>query len=244
MTQPIHHNEPGTLIWVGPKTHPEFKDAFQFCLANSAQLAVRNHLQELAARPAGFVKRVLIVRPDRRPAPACLLNPIVPLYRNAEFLTLSSSLCDGEMRSGKPWDGISNLRFSRWQEKLPDWLEPCGVKKATSRISTSMLLLADRYETAEPYLDYAASLGRTILWKRTSNSLAVRNVDHVIWDESVVSAAAEATWRHRLAGVSSPATRHTWLVTQAHSHEIQAAIAAGVSAVQTKPTTMNSLFMK
>jgi hypothetical protein len=235
-------NEPGTLVWVGPKTHPEFKDAFQFCLANSAQLALRNHLQELAVRPAGFVKRIVIARADRRPMPACLLSQIVPSYRNAEILALNSSLCDGEFRTGEPWELISNLRFSRWQEKLPDWLAPCGYRKAPSRVHQSLLLLSDRYETAEPYLNYAAALGRTVFWKRAFNALSIRNVDHVVWDDSVAPAAETSVWRNRIAYTPSSAVCHSWLVTQGHACEIQAALAGGVSKVYTKPTTMNALF--
>lgn len=235
------HGEPGTLVWVGPKSHPEFADAFRFSLANSAQLAVRNHLQELVTRPAGFVRRVLIARPDRRPVPPCLSTHLIPRYRDAEFIALNSSLCDGEFRTGTPWDGIRNLRFSRWQEILPEWLSPCGYKSVPSKPWASLLLLMDRYETAEPYLDYAASLKRTAFWHRSYVPLTARNVDLVVWDDSVAPACSTSVWYERLAGVTSSSTRHRWLVTQPQSDEIQAALLAGIDSVHTKPAALSSL---
>lgn len=250
--------EPGTLVWVGPKTHPEFIEAFRYCQANAGQLAVRTSLAELVRRPAGFVKRIIITRLDRRPMPSLLTTKILSHYVDAELLTLASSLCDGEARSGTPWTPIRSIRFSRWRERLPQWLEPCGCRAEKQAAWSSVLILTDRYESAEPLLDYAAMRGRTAVWKRKPSHASIRNFDRVWWDESVAGAASADIWRQRLtgttaatqsgvgAGAAGPSAsggmNHTWLVTQPHADEIGDAIRGGVSEVITKPAKLASLF--
>lgn len=233
--------EPGTLVWVGAKTHPEFVEAFRFCQANTGQLAVRASVAELIRRPAGFVKRIIIARLDRRPMPSLLTTKILSHYRDAELLTLASSLCDGEARTGAPWTPIRSIRFSRWRELLPQWLEPCGCRAEPESGWSSVLILTDRYEAAEPLLDYAAMRRRTAVWKRKPSHASIRNFDRVWWDESVASAASADAWRQRLAGTTGRIA-HTWLVTQPHADEIGDAIHGGISEVITKPATLASLF--
>jgi hypothetical protein len=233
--------EPGTLVWVGPKMHPEFVEAFRYCQANTGQLAIRGSLAELIGRPAGFVKRIIIARLDRRPMPSLLTTRILSHYGDAELLTLASGLCDGEARTGTPWTPIRSIRFSRWKEVLPQWLKPCGCRYEPEAAWSSVLILTDRYETAEPLLDYAAMRGRTAVWKRKPSHASIRNFDRVWWDESVASAASADIWRQRLTGATGRIA-HTWLATQPHADEIGDAIHGGISEVITKPATLASLF--
>jgi len=244
MTEPNQIQQPGTLVWVGPTHHPEFANAFQFCRTNAAQIAVRRSPRDLSRRPAGFVKRIIFARVDRSPVGTEQRDSLVSLYGDAEFLALTSSLCDGESRTGTPWSGMGQIRFSRWAERLPSWLGPCGCLPAVMRPARSALLLTDRYETAEPYLDCASSLGLTINWNQNLYTLVNRNLDLVIWDDSVASPASTNQWRLRTGGVGElrSRTHHTWLVTQPHINEIQAAIDGGITDVFTKPVHIHSLF--
>lgn len=244
MTVPNQIQQPGTLVWVGPTHHPEFAAAFQFCRANAAQIAVRRSPRDLLRRPAGFVKRILFARVDRSPLTVEHRDSIVSRYAGAECLALTSSLCDGEARTGTPWTGMGHLRFSRWAERLPNWLGPCGCLPAVMRPARSALLLTDRYETAEPYLDFASSTGLTISWNRNLYTLVNRNLDLVIWDDSIASPATTHQWRLRTGndGKIPSRTHHTWLVTQPHINEIESAIAGGITNVFTKPVHIHSLF--
>ena len=80
----MNHNpdgrEPGTLVWVGTTTHPEFLGAFRFCQDHAAQLAVRRDEDALLARPAGFVQRILFARLDRRPLAPRLQQELLQRY--------------------------------------------------------------------------------------------------------------------------------------------------------------------
>jgi len=239
--------EPGTLVWVGPTQHPEFCDAFQFCRTNAAQLAVRRDHEQLVARPAGFVKRIVFVREDRSPLSVNCFQQLADRYRDAEFLALTSSLCDGEARTGSPWPGIKHLRFSRWNEFFPHWIEPCGYLQPVTKPAKSVLFLADRLETAEPYLDAASSMGIRISWKRTYVPLTDRNVDLLIWDESIAKPTSIALWRRRLqandqTSLAAVCARHIWLTTSPRASDISDAVRGGITNIFCKPATWYSLF--
>jgi hypothetical protein len=232
--------ESGTLVWVGNHSHPEFIDAFQFCRNHAAQIATRATPRQLLERPAGFVKRILVARLDRRPVSSSVFAALAQRYRSAEWLALTSSLCDGESRTGAPWPSIAHLRFSRWRERIPGWLDACGYQQPRIKQDGSVIVLCDRYETAEPYLDLAAAEGHTALWSRHFNSRVTRNLRRVIWDDSVAAPTTAIGWKQRI-GDASP-LQHTWLVTQPRSHDIQAAISGGVTQVLTKPVLIDALF--
>ncbi len=236
--------EPGTLVWIGSRDHPEFADAYRFCVEHAAQLAVRQNPQSFAARPAGYVKRILFAQPDRRPIANQTFQSIRLRYPAAKFLVLASALCDGQSRTGGSWPDVRTLRFSRWQEVLPSWLSECGHEVTGRRPGGSVVVLCDRYEFAEPLLDYGAAIGRTMIWQRDSNFTNMRNAGSVLWDDSVAVAASGDAWRQRLCRVPKAlhSTHHKWMVTQPHATEIAAAITAGISEVISKPFSMEQLF--
>jgi len=241
MTIASKPHDPATLVWVGSTTQPEFVDAYRYCRGHVAQLAVRRSPQELIQRPAGFVKRMIFTRPDRCPLPISLQAKIRERYADSEYLTLSSLLCDGEARTGEPWPAMRNIRFSRWQEFVPAWLEPCGHRAKRVQSVGAVLVVCDRYEMAEPYLDWSASLGHTAIWSRNLNPASLRNVTHVMWDDSMASPLSAEGWRNRLGIPLASRVRHVWLTTQPNAAQINAAIAGGVSEVFTKPVVLQTL---
>ncbi len=238
------NDEPGTLVWVGDRLHPEFVEAFRYCHRHAAQIAIRRTPSDLVKRPAGFVKRILFTRTDRQPIPEVEAKAIQTTYGGVPLLALGSSLTDGEARTGERWSGVQHIRFSQWRDVLPIWLEACGHQPASANVaSRSVMIVCDRYETAEPYLDWAASLGQTAIWKREPNRCDARNVGTVVWDDSVASPASKVRWRARLRRVSGSkeTLRHVWLVTQPNADEIRLAISGGVAQVYSKPINLFSV---
>jgi len=244
------HSQPGTLMWIGPTGGCEFADAFRFCRQRVAQLAVRRHLAEALRRPAGYVARIVIARPTRQTPPAAVWERFQSRYGQIPTLALCGSLCDGEGRTGTPWPAGGTLRFSRWSETLPQWLSPCGVPAQPVATGTSLLVISDRFEMAEPLLDWAGDLGLFTGWHRRFVPALHGRYDTVLWDDSAAAPATAATWAARLGtsidGAESPLgrqlrQRHLWLALQPSSAAIAQAHAGGVSNVLTKPAKLEAI---
>lgn len=257
--QPPEHEEsqPGTLLWIGPTRHCEFAKAYRFCREQAAQLAVRKHLAEALDRPAGYVQRIVMARPNRQLPRRRLWEQFNARYANVPTVALCGSLCDGESRTGTPWPVGCNLRFSRWSEILPSWLSPCGVRSRSSSPATSLLVISDRFEMAEPYLLWGNHCGLVTSWHRRFLPALHGRFDTVLWDDSAAAPAAAATWQIRLgpplaclrtAGDPTRAVRprrhqqrHVWLALQPSSEAIAEAHAGGICRVLTKPARLEAI---
>jgi hypothetical protein len=164
--------QPGTLLWIGSKSHPEIKPAYQYCWRKAAQLAVRRDAADAVRRPAGFVRRIVFARPGRQVPRATMVERLVATYPEAESIAICGQLCDGEGRTGIPWPLGRRLRFSRWSELLPQWLGPCVLQAKSARQRQNitppqnLLIIADRFETAEPLMLWADSVGVCASWHR------------------------------------------------------------------------------
>jgi len=229
---------PGTLVWVGPTDHPEFVDAFHFCQQNAAQIAVRRDVAELIARPAGYVKQIIVARQDRSPASVEFME-LIAGYPDADILGLTAAVCDGEARTGAPWAGLRQIRFCRWAAEIPDRLRRCGFVTPPVRPIRSILFLADRFEIAEPYLDYASSTRIAITWQRLIASPASREFDLVIWDDSIATPTSAGQWSERIV-IRDPrvAAKHRWLRLQPQAVEIRSALVGGINDVVSKPCSI------
>ncbi len=266
---------PSTLLWIGPTRHPEVAEAFEFCFQNAAQIAVRRSPGEASRRPAGHVQRVLIARVTRQAYRHSNVQRLSELYSDADFLVLTGQLCDGESRSGSftssltaaasnrflPPDLASlatrgtRLRFSRWPELLPQWLAPCGVGPCgvgqvaahQPPIRQAILVVADRWETAEPLCLWGQSIGHAMTWHRRYVPALHRGVDWVLWDDSAAPATTVDGWQQRLqttlAG-SAAIPRHAWLAHQPSHDQISAARQGGVQLVCTKPICLQTLLAR
>lgn len=249
---PRESSEPGTLLWIGPTSHPEFAAALRFCRDHVAQIAVRKSLSEAIRRPAGYVCRIIFARPTRQTPRREAWEAFTTRYDQVPALVLYSSLCDGEGRTGTPWPVDDSIRFSRWGERLPVWLAPCGVGPAAAEPASSLLVISDRYEMAEPYLDWAGGLRLTTAWQRRFIPALHRGFDTVLWDDSSAPPATALDWRQRLGeqanhGGDSPSgetagrRRHLWLTLQPSIDAIDQAIAGGVTRVLTKPVSAEAI---
>ncbi len=243
--------EPGTLLWIGPTAHREFAAAYRFCCQQVAQIAVRKNLAEALRRPAGYVQRIVIARPTRQLPRRALREGFSARWGNIPTVALCGSLCDGEGRTGTPWPAGGTLRFSRWSELLPGWLSPCGVQTRPNEPNSSLLVISDRFEMAEPYLHWAGELGLLTGWHRRFLPALHSRFDTVLWDDSAAAPAVAAAWRSRLGTpmVSTHASprhlhpRHLWLALQPSSEAINEAHAGGVCRVLTKPTRLDAILL-
>lgn len=239
---------PGTLLWIGPTRHPEFRAAFRFCRERVGQIAVRANLRASLRRPAGHVRRVLFALPDRSVPPADLWAEflVAQVTEGCELLALGGGLRDGGGRSGVPWPGGRVLRFSRWEEVLPRWLEPCGVRPREVASPRGLLVLCDRFETAEPWLLAAQRQDVAVAWHRRFIPVLHAGFNLVLWDDSVAPPASEEEWKRRRCAERSPRLPSTrqdvWLSLQPTSDDIRQALAGGLTRVLTKPVAIDSVF--
>ena len=65
----------GTLIWIGPRTSVETRDAFEYCQRHASQLTLRDSLLDAVTRPADAVRGIGVSRQARQRSPW----PTVPI---------------------------------------------------------------------------------------------------------------------------------------------------------------------
>lgn len=247
--------QPGTLLWIGPKSHPEVRPAFEYCYRQAAQLAVRRDAAEAVRRPAGFVRRIVFARPGRQIPRAITIERLAATYPNAESIAICGQLCDGEGRTGDAWPLGERLRFSRWADRLPEWLGPCvrGAEIAGQsmggELAPNLLIIADRFETAEPLMLWADSVGVCSAWHRRFVAAIHCRFDTVLWDDSAAPPSSPAGWRDRLTGgqgqrsgrYGGGPTRHVWMALQPSIDEVCDAHEGGIGAVLTKPVVIDAI---
>jgi hypothetical protein len=266
MTAPQTQLDPGTLLWIGPTAHAEFADAYRYCRDQAGQIAVRRGLRAALLRPAGYVRLIVFVRATRQMPRRELWQQFSERYRAAATVALASSLCDGEGRTGTPWPADHAVRFSRWQEVLPTYLSPDNSHVGVSRRDevsrcaehsrpSSMLVITDRFEIAEPYLQWARGTAVTALWQRRFIPAMHRGLDTVLWDDSAAPAVSAALWQERLGrgehrpgadtlvggGSVGRTQHHLWLALQPSINEIHEALQGGMTRVLSKPVRMESI---
>jgi hypothetical protein len=242
-------SDPGTLLWIGTTSHPEFVEPFRYCRDHSGQIAVRGTLREALSRPAGHVRRVIFARVGRDVPTASAWGQFAARYLSepgCDALAIRGSLCDGAGRSGDAWPGGKTIRFSRWRELLPTWLAPCGTRSAEPPTIDSLLVLCDRFETAEPLLDVALHGGIVATWHRNFVPALHAGFRTVLWDDSVAPPAASTDWQQRLdpaRSLTQRATpRHIWMALQPSIEAIRDATAGGIDEVISKPLAIDQIF--
>jgi len=238
--------QPGTLLWIGTTSHREIKATFQYCAQTAAQLAVRRSVAEAVRRPAGFVQRILFARPTRHVPKPAIIERLVAIYPDADAIALCGQLCDGEGRTGTAWPVGDPVRFSRWSERLPQWLAPCGgaaKNAAAPETIRNLLILADRFETAEPLLLWADTVGLAAAWHRRFVPALHSRYETILWDDSSAPATSATQWKKRLPD-SAPhgkVKNHLWMALQPSIDEIEQAIRGGINQVLTKPVMIDAI---
>lgn len=236
--------ELGTLLWIGDPTIPEFRDSFEYCVSRVAQFALRTDLDEALRRPAAGVRCILLSRATRRPIEQCLLDRLSELYPRASILNLMGTLCEGMCISEDHTPGANRLYWHRWNQVLPQWLAPCGVAQAQpTKRSSSVAVLAATFAGGEPLLDLAESAGATAVWCQGPDTLRVRNVDAVWWDDSLASPTSSRRWCERIAafGASGRRSQHAWIANSPRYDQQRQATQGGIDIVISKPHRIEGL---
>jgi len=252
--QVTDRSQPGTLLWIGPTSHPEIKDAFKFCSQTAAQVAIRRSAAEAVERPAGFVQRIIFSRPTRHVPKPAVIDRLVATYPGADSIAICGQLCDGEGRTGTPWPladrFAGRLRFSRWAERLPQWLLPCASGNSDAAGASSdglttrnLLVVADRFDTAEPLLMWADSVGVCAAWHRRFVPALHNRYETILWDDSAAMATSAEQWGARLnaSGENIQSANHIWMSLQPSIDEIDQAMRGGISRVLTKPVMIDAI---
>lgn len=245
-SQHADRRQPGTLLWIGTTSHPELKAAFKYCSQTAAQLAIRRCVADAVRRPAGFVQRIIFARPTRHVPKSAIIERLVATYPNADSIAICGQLCDGEGRTGTSWPVGDRLRFSRWSERLPQWLAPCGSAANTAAPSDNprnLLIVADRFETAQPLLLWADSVGQGAAWHRRFVPALHSRYDTILWDDSAAPATSATQWKKRVldSAQNGKSTNHIWMSLQPSIDEIEQATRGGISRVLTKPVMIDAI---
>lgn len=239
---------PGTLMWIGSRTHGEMVHAFRECEATAPQIALRATVAEAVSRPAGLVRQIIVARPDRSPADRQPLESLRALYPDAQLICLLGSGCEGERRTGQPWPGFQRVYWHQWNQHAPTWLggdAPTADRKAaaTPGHPAMALVLADRMSAAAPLLDLMQSIDIAAVWLRPGQQAAVRRAAVVLWDDSAAPPAPRHVWRRRLAALAGATgqPRHFWLVGFPRLHEWTEACRGGIDMPISKPYEADAL---
>ena len=110
---------------------------------------------------------------------------------------------------------------------LSEWTNGASTKPAGQ-----VLLRTHDASIAEIWLDNFAAHGRGAIWSPNRHDVGNR-IDEVWWDESV-AVAKTVDWSTALSPYSR-SVRHVWVTAMATEHDVQLALAGGVSRVIERP---------
>lgn len=241
----------GTLVWLGDASISEFRPAYQHCVRHAAQIALREHVLEALRRPAGHVSRIIVARANRNPASLESFASLSKQYPDARWIDLLGPLCEG-IRQSSIADS-TRVAWHRWDQVLPHWLHDSRIldslgfdddKNAESNTpASSVAVIASSFDVAQAYLDLAEFHGVTAVWCSSPDSMRVRNIEAVWWDDSAAKPVTAQQWRDRISKFDSAIRpiRHAWITHTAWLDQQEAAIEGGIEAIISKPYRIDSL---
>jgi hypothetical protein len=192
----------GTLLWIGPRQHPEFSEVYRACEAIVPQLAYRSSLAEAIQRPAAQVGHLLFSRPERSALVPAEWHALRARYPEAKWGCLLSSGCEGEMRTGDPWPDCTRFYWHQWNQVGLAWLAEDRLQLVSESLCGNdvpvfLTVVAASLPEAEPWLDVAAGRQWAASWIRPGQTAPLRSVSHVLWDDSAAGPADRRTWQRR-----------------------------------------------
>ena len=228
-----------TLLWIGDRSLPEFRDAYEIGESLASQIAYRQDLISTLDRPANDVGLIIHASNSRIDLDRKIWKQVESQYANAMRIRLRGPLCEGQRSS-------SELNFDRGTY---DWREAAAAVNgcfapASSNTRTDppvVAVIAARYSIAEPLLDLAANCGAVSVWRRESGHADVRGVNVVWWDDSFAGPTDRLGWRERMASMGPSARHHAWLAQRPHWLQAEQARQAGVDVVLGKPFSVDPL---
>lgn len=237
-----------TLWLIGDYDHAEFA-------APVAWLRERGRCLEFAqpqelldlVRPAPVPQAIIFLtaRPGRISA-----RDVEWLHRReplATLLAVLGSFCEGELRSGRPWPGVTRLYWHQWANRLPRLLDPAGqrlprtatdvdvaqapLQAASAGDGCLIAICATRYTAYEALADACALAGYRSFWQLPHLPLQARGVDLILCD---------GDWKMPCVTENADIPRVAILDFPRLADQ-QRALAAGFAAVMARPFLLADL---
>ncbi len=242
-----------TLLWVGPRNSVEFQACYEFAESNSLQIAFRHSLRDALDRPASTVDRIIITRNHRGAFDWNQINVLLGRYESAQGMVLLGAACEGVRHTERFFVAaaakseaavrLSVYNAMLWRQQVPQWMQGVGshpVRLADHKVTVAVI--AATLPIAEPLLDIASACGAAAVWMRQDDALRIRNLDRVIWDDSVAVPATRQGWASRMTAVDTARiASHAWVANAPREHQVAAAESAGVELVLSKPYFIGGL---
>ena len=183
------------------------------------------------------------------------LHAASPLSR---IVALLGSWCEGEMRTGRPWPGVTRVYWHQWPQRgarelsagtMRSWSMPrttsdaeCVLRLSNQRESVqSGLILIDAQTTSN--FDYLADICRSVGWTcrrlEPSDYRSAKNAHCVIWNRGVNEQRLSSQLRD-LVRKSHPAPVLA-LLDFPRREDQQMAISAGAKSVISKPFLVSDI---
>ncbi len=171
-----------------------------------------------------------------------LLHRRAPLAR---LIALLGSWCEGEVRSGHPWPGVTRIYAHQWQARLPRELETWQPRTATeidrlmnnrpaTKPQRQLIGIAAAQRTMFDALAAAChSFGQDAVWLLPNLPPPVQRVDAVIYDATLDLTDELAHLSKLREQLHSPPT--LLLLDFPRQSDLQQATQAGTSSTLAKP---------
>lgn len=163
----------------------------------------------------------------------------------ARLIALLGGWCEGEVRSGHPWPGVSRIYAHQWQARLPRELQAWQPRTATEldRLLTSwpgaksqrqLVGVATAQRTMfEALANACRPFGKDAVWLLPSLPLPVQHVDAIIHDATFDLARELEVMSELRDRLRNPPT--LLLLDYPREHDLMRASRAGAAAVLARP---------
>ena len=175
-------------------------------------------------------------------------EPLAPL------VGLLGSLCEGEVRSGRPWPGVTRINWHQWRSRLPaavgiiealaadrTWTPRTAsdvdaaqrvIGLSARRQEALIAICTPRLTVYESLADACAAVGYRSLWQMPHLPLQARGVDLMLVDGETATTLDSAT---------AQGLPRVHLLDFPRLDDYESAIATGAAAVVSKPFLLSDL---
>lgn len=222
------------------------------CLTSAAQW-LRGNLTPVdltivaQARPGEFSQAAIDALRCQAP-----LTPIVALL---------GSWCEGEVRSGHPWPGVTRVYWHQWRDRfrleiaklargeMSSWNQPVTATAEERLLSSGnkdrqvfrglAAVMSEHSEMADWLAAVCRLCGLTVMVMRSPPTAEIAGVDVVLWDAGLPTQASVKALHHAARFV--PGARIIVLADFPRVDDVERFWQLGVSSVASKPTTVDDL---
>jgi len=244
-------------LWVvGDYEHSELSVATNW-LRGRAECVFAESVAELLGQPLpGEICPTAIVLAAARPG-RFRAEEIEELHRKeplAALVVLLGTFCEGEIRTGRPWPGVTRIYWHQWQTRLPAAVglsEPATRRNRLPRTANEMDIAHSLTDFMPPMhgaliaictsqramydtlADVCTSAGCRSFWQLPGLPLQARGVDALLVD---------GEYDFPIAGEAQAKIPRIALLDFPRHEDYHRALAAGAFAVVSKPFQLADLF--